>query len=73
MGTQEALAYGIPLIGIPLFGDQPTNMIYYSKLNMALQLDINNLTENTISHALNEILNNPKYKYVYIKKKIIYD
>ncbi|KAF7992648.1 hypothetical protein HCN44_004992 [Aphidius gifuensis] len=62
MGTQEALTYGIPLIGIPLFGDQPANIIYYSKLNMSLHLDINNLTEDTISHALNEILNNPKYK-----------
>lgn len=62
MSSQEALTYGIPMIGIPLFGDQQANIMFYSRRNMALSLDIKNLTETEIFNAVNEILYNPKYK-----------
>lgn len=62
MSSQEALTYGIPMIGIPLFGDQEANIIFYSRLNMALSLDIKNLTEINLFNAINQVLTNPKYK-----------
>ncbi|XP_015113242.1 UDP-glucuronosyltransferase 2B17 [Diachasma alloeum] len=62
MGTQEALTYGVPLIGIPLFGDQHNNIVDYHSLGMAIELDIHNLSEESISWAVNEILHNPKYR-----------
>ncbi|XP_026669813.1 UDP-glucuronosyltransferase 2B15-like, partial [Ceratina calcarata] len=33
MGTQEAIHYGVPLLGIPLFADQFTNIETYVRLN----------------------------------------
>ncbi|XP_034948011.1 uncharacterized protein [Chelonus insularis] len=61
MGTQEALTYGVPIVGIPLFGDQFSNIEHYMAKNMALKLDNKNLTEESIYTTLKEILNNPKY------------
>lgn len=62
MGSLEALTYGVPMIGIPLFGDQTANIDFFVKRNMAVVLDFKNLTEQSIYVALDQILNNPKFK-----------
>ncbi|KAK0092120.1 hypothetical protein PV326_002160 [Microctonus aethiopoides] len=62
MSTQEALTFGVPMIGMPLFGDQFSNIALYTKRNMALRLDMKNITEESIYEALHEVLTNPKYK-----------
>lgn len=62
MSTLEALTYGVPLIGIPLFGDQPNNMAAFKKLGLAIELDQNKLTDEAFSWAVKEMLNNPKYR-----------
>lgn len=64
MGSQEAIHYGVPMIGIPLFADQFININNYVRLNIAIKLKLISLTQEEMDHALNEILNNPKYKYV---------
>ncbi|XP_051166286.1 UDP-glucosyltransferase 2-like [Leptopilina boulardi] len=62
MSTLEALYYCVPLIGIPLFYDQFFNVGILVKKNMAIELDINKLTEHSLDKALTEILNNPIYR-----------
>lgn len=64
MGSQEAIHYGVPMIGVPLFADQFINIDNYVRLNIAIKLKVVSLTQEEMDHALNEILNNPKYKYV---------
>lgn len=61
MGTQEALYNGVPVIGIPLFGDQMKNVGLLLHKKMAYQLDIYNINQQTMSAALNAVLYNPKY------------
>ncbi|KAL6443533.1 hypothetical protein ACFW04_001593 [Cataglyphis niger] len=62
MGTQEAIAYSVPMIGIPLFGDQFTNIDAYVARNIAIKLDFKKMTEKDMDAALNAILWDPLYK-----------
>lgn len=62
MSSQESLTFGVPIIGLPLFGDQFSNVEFFMKKNMALISNVKSLTEESIHGALKKILNNPKYK-----------
>ncbi|XP_046836138.1 uncharacterized protein LOC124431841 [Vespa crabro] len=62
MGTQEAISCGVPMIGIPIFGDQFANVINYVKHNIAIKLDYENLSQDEMDAALNAILNNSTYR-----------
>lgn len=65
MGTQEAIYFGIPLIGIPLFGDQSLNLQNMGRKNVAVNLgSLHNVTEENLYHALKNVLHDEKYKYV---------
>lgn len=65
MGTQEAIGWGVPLIGLPLFGDQHTNIQNFANQKIAVKLDVDNFNEHTLTSAVKEVLNNPEYMYVY--------
>ncbi|XP_044019342.1 UDP-glycosyltransferase UGT5-like, partial [Aphidius gifuensis] len=62
MGTQEAVLYGVPMIGVPLFCDQFTNVDLYVRKNIAIRLEHKEITEQKLDFALKEILKNPMYR-----------
>ncbi|KAK1135223.1 hypothetical protein K0M31_007994 [Melipona bicolor] len=61
LGSQEAVYCGVPLLGIPLYGDQHLNVAYFVKKGLALSLDYRQLSYELISNALNELLLNKSY------------
>ena len=61
-GTTEALEEGVPLLGIPIFGDQGMNIQRAVMKGYALSLNFEDITEENFGNALNELLTNPKYQ-----------
>ncbi|XP_008197586.2 UDP-glycosyltransferase UGT5 [Tribolium castaneum] len=62
LSVVETVYFGVPMIGIPIFGDQKSNIATVAKRGYCINLPFTELTEEKLSKALNEILNNPKYR-----------
>lgn len=61
MGILEAIHYGIPLVGIPLFFDQYRSVASVVEQGIAVSLKFNELTSDNIIQAVNTIINNKEY------------
>jgi len=75
-GLYEVVDAGVPVLGVPLFYDQPRNIQNLVDLGMALSLDINSMTKTTITSALNRLLKDQRYStyayiYIYIYMRMI--
>lgn len=60
LGSTEAIYHGKPVIGIPIFGDQELNMARAERAGYGLTVNYRNLTQEALTWALSEVLNNPK-------------
>lgn len=74
MGTMEAIYYGVPMIGVPLFGDQHSNMHHYERQKIAILMKLETITASRFTNAIQTILNVPIYRllfFFYSKTKIL--
>ncbi|KAL3289122.1 hypothetical protein HHI36_003561 [Cryptolaemus montrouzieri] len=60
-GTTEAVFHGVPVLGIPFFADQKTNVASIVDAGLALMLSVDEINEETFDAAIKELLTNPKY------------
>lgn len=58
LSITEAVFNGVPIVGIPLFGDQFLNMAHAENMGFGIMVDYRNVTEKSISWAINEVLQN---------------
>uniref|UniRef100_A0A7G3B2C7 Putative udp-glucoronosyl and udp-glucosyl transferase n=1 Tax=Lutzomyia longipalpis TaxID=7200 RepID=A0A7G3B2C7_LUTLO len=61
LSTMEATYHGVPVLGIPIFGDQGMNMGKTQAAGYGITIEFTNLTEQSISWTINEMLTNTKY------------
>lgn len=60
LSSQEAIYYGVPMVGMPFMIDQHGNVAKLVQKNLALPLDWKTLTEDIILRTIREVLDNPK-------------
>ncbi|XP_034364793.1 UDP-glucuronosyltransferase 2B17-like [Arvicanthis niloticus] len=61
-GLYEAIHHGIPMIGIPLFGEQHDNIAQMVAKGAAVALNIRTMSRSDLLKALEEVIDNPSYK-----------
>ncbi|ELV11866.1 UDP-glucuronosyltransferase 2B31 [Tupaia chinensis] len=61
-GIYEAIYHGIPMVGIPLFGDQPQNIAHLKAKGVAVRVDFNTMSSTDLLNALKTVITDPSYK-----------
>lgn len=57
---QEAVHFGVPILGIPMFGDQNYNMQKLVNSGAGLRVEFGELTDDLIYHNLKALLTNKR-------------
>jgi glucuronosyltransferase len=60
LSTQEAIHRGVPLVGIPIYADQRGNIARIVSFGAGIKVDFENITMESVTWALNEVLNNQR-------------
>lgn len=60
-GIMESIYFSVPTVGVPIFADQHQNVKRLEDLGIGVQLTYVNLTDSSLTWALNEVVDNPKY------------
>uniref|UniRef100_A0AAQ6IRM7 UDP-glucuronosyltransferase n=1 Tax=Anabas testudineus TaxID=64144 RepID=A0AAQ6IRM7_ANATE len=61
-GIYEAIYHGVPMVGIPMFADQPDNMVHMKSKGAAVILDFNSMKTEDLRDAVNTVINKKSYK-----------
>uniref|UniRef100_A0A3B3TTL5 UDP-glucuronosyltransferase n=1 Tax=Poecilia latipinna TaxID=48699 RepID=A0A3B3TTL5_9TELE len=61
-GIYEAIYHGVPMVGIPMFGDQPDNMVHMEAKGAAVTVKLNFMTIESLRDAVNTVINDKSYK-----------
>ncbi|XP_028433514.1 UDP-glucuronosyltransferase 2A2 isoform X3 [Perca flavescens] len=61
-GIYEAIYHGVPMVGIPMFADQPDNMVHIKAKGAGLIVDLNFMKTEDLRDAINAVISDKSYK-----------
>ncbi|XP_072022356.1 UDP-glucuronosyltransferase 2A1-like [Amphiura filiformis] len=61
-GVWEAVYHGVPMVAVPLFGDQYDNAQRLVSRDMAVKVDITTLTSDELAQAIRTVISDPSFK-----------
>uniref|UniRef100_A0A6P7GK35 Uncharacterized protein LOC114343643 n=1 Tax=Diabrotica virgifera virgifera TaxID=50390 RepID=A0A6P7GK35_DIAVI len=62
LGTTEAVYFGVPILGIPVYWDQAKNIEEVVAKGFAVRLDAEDIDEQTFEASLKRLINDPSYR-----------
>ncbi|XP_045502581.1 UDP-glucosyltransferase 2-like isoform X2 [Colias croceus] len=62
LGTQEAVACGVPMLIVPLYADQALNARAMNDRGLSLTLTLQEITKDTLKESLQKLLNDHRFK-----------
>ncbi|XP_047036556.1 UDP-glycosyltransferase UGT5-like [Helicoverpa zea] len=60
--TDEAITAGVPLVGVPMLGDQWYNTEKYEHHGIGVKLELGTLTEKLFANAVNKVIGDESYR-----------
>jgi glucuronosyltransferase len=60
LGTIEAVYAGVPMVGIPMFGDQPMNIRAIVDGKMAVSVNYKDISKENILKAIRTVSDEPR-------------
>nr|XP_048299066.1 UDP-glucuronosyltransferase 2A1 isoform X4 [Myodes glareolus] len=61
-GIYEAIYHGIPMVGVPMFADQPDNIAHMKAKGSAVEVNMNTMSSADFLNAVRTVINDPSYK-----------
>jgi UDP:flavonoid glycosyltransferase YjiC (YdhE family) len=61
LSTQESLWYGVPVLGFPVFADQPQNALRLKEQEVSETMSILDFTEEELYETIKKLIEDPKY------------
>ncbi|XP_038155835.1 UDP-glucuronosyltransferase 2A2-like [Cyprinodon tularosa] len=62
IGIYEAIYHAVPMVGIPLFSDQPDNMVHMEAKGAAVTVKLNKITAESLRDAVSTVINDVSFK-----------
>ncbi|KAF6204142.1 hypothetical protein GE061_002482 [Apolygus lucorum] len=67
----ESVNSGVPMVGVPIFGDQFKNVKVILSKGMGIELNKRNFTAESLIWSINEVVSNPRYLEAVLKQAAI--
>nr|AAH25940.1 UDP glycosyltransferases 3 family, polypeptide A1 [Mus musculus] len=69
--VMEAVHHGVPMVGIPFFGDQPENMVRVEAKNLGVSIQLQTLKAESFLLTMKEVIEDQRYKTAAMASKVI--
>ncbi|XP_008510337.1 UDP-glucuronosyltransferase 3A1-like [Equus przewalskii] len=67
----EAIQHGVPMVGIPVFGDQPENLFRVEAKNFGVSIQLKQIKAETLSLKMKQVIEDKRYKSAAVAASII--
>ncbi|XP_075864086.1 UDP-glucuronosyltransferase 3A2-like isoform X2 [Microcebus murinus] len=67
----EAIRHGVPMVGIPVFGDQLENMVRVEAKNLGVSINLKELKAETLTLKMEQVMEDKRYKSAAVAASVI--